>query len=158
MRSRKHPTTQRYRTCLTESEKRQNPEFVVSSTSRIVVLVPFVVSDLQIGLMLQGHGAPLSNKKKERAGVYLTNALTGWEPPEHPKKLPFVELEAERNAAYHVKRETPILVILGNPPYNGFALEMARDITSTLVIADNTGIARHQSQRGVWSVIPATQT
>ena len=83
--------------------------------------------------MLQHHGAPLSEKKKERVGVYLTNALTGWEPPKHPKKLPFVELEEERDAADHVKRETPILVILGNPPYNGFAgiarVEEERDLS-----------------------------
>jgi hypothetical protein len=94
---------------------------------------PFVVSHLQIGLMLQHHGAPLSEKKKERVGVYLTNALTGWEPPKQPKKLPFVELEEEREAADHVKRETPILVILGNPPYNGFAgiarVEEERDLS-----------------------------
>ena len=94
---------------------------------------PFVVSHLQIGLMLQHHGAPLSEKKKERVGVYLTNALTGWEPPKQPKKLPFVELEEERDAADRVKRETPILVILGNPPYNGFAgiahVEEERDLS-----------------------------
>lgn len=94
---------------------------------------PFVVSHLQIGLMLQHHGAPLSEKKKERVGVYLTNALTGWEPPKQPKRLPFVELEEERDAADHVKRETPILVIIGNPPYNGFAgiarVEEERDLS-----------------------------
>jgi predicted helicase len=78
-----------------------------------------------MGLVLQHHGAPLSEKKKERAGVYLTNALTGWEPPKVPKKLPFIELEEERDAADLVKRERPILVILGNPPYNSFA-EIAR--------------------------------
>jgi hypothetical protein len=98
-----------------------------------ILPAPFVVSHLQIGLMLQQHGAPLSDKKKERAGVYLTNALTGWEPPKHPKKLPFVELEEERDAADHVKRDTPILVILGNPPYNGFAgiarVEEERDLS-----------------------------
>lgn len=98
-----------------------------------ILPAPFVVSHLQIGLMLQHHGAPLSEKKKERAGVYLTNALTGWEPPKQPKKLPFVELEEERDAADHVKRETPILVILGNPPYNGFAgiarVEEERDLS-----------------------------
>lgn len=98
-----------------------------------ILPAPFVVSHLQIGLMLQHHGAPLSEKKKERVGVYLTNALTGWEPPKQPKKLPFVELEEERDAADHVKRETPILVILGNPPYNSFAgiarVEEERDLT-----------------------------
>ena len=98
-----------------------------------ILPAPFVVAHLQIGLMLQHHGAPLSDKKKERVGVYLTNALTGWEPPKEPKKLPFVELEEERDAADHVKRETPILVILGNPPYNGFAgiarVEEERDLS-----------------------------
>jgi hypothetical protein len=31
------------------------------------------------------------------------------------------ELQAERDAAQHVKRDAPILVVLGNPPYNAFA-------------------------------------
>ena len=56
----------------------------------------------------------------ERAGVFLTNALTGWEPTVQ-KPLPFPELEEERDRAGRVKQDTPILVILGNPPYNGFA-------------------------------------
>ena len=37
------------------------------------------------------------------------------------KPLPFPELEEERDRADRVKQETPVLVILGNPPYNGFA-------------------------------------
>ncbi|MBL8230783.1 MAG: N-6 DNA methylase [Bryobacterales bacterium] len=95
---------------------------------------PFVVSHLQIGLILQHHGAPLSEKKRERVGVYLTNALTGWEPPKTPKRLPFVELEEERDAADQVKREKPILVVIGNPPYNSFAgiarVEEERDLST----------------------------
>jgi hypothetical protein len=87
-----------------------------------ILPAPFVVSHLQLGLLLQNLGAPLSEKSKERVGVYLTNALTGWEPPKGPKqRLMFTELEEERDAAEHVKREVPILVILGNPPYNSFA-------------------------------------
>ena len=31
------------------------------------------------------------------------------------------ELEPERDAAWRVKREVPILAIIGNPPYNAFA-------------------------------------
>ena len=52
--------------------------------------------------------------------MFLTNALTGWE-PRTTKPLPFPELEEERDRAERVKQDTPILVILGNPPYNGFA-------------------------------------
>ena len=83
---------------------------------------PFVVSHLQLGLLLQSLGAPLSQKLHERVGVYLTNALTGWNPPQGPKqKLFFPEMEEERGAAELVKREKTILVVLGNPPYYAFA-------------------------------------
>jgi hypothetical protein len=89
---------------------------------------PFVVAHLQLGLLLQQLGAPLTSN--DRASIYLTNALTGWEPPDAAKEqyiqqqlqlagLP--ELHEERDAAEHVKRDVPILVILGNPPYNGYA-------------------------------------
>jgi N-6 DNA Methylase len=81
---------------------------------------PFVIAHLRIGIALQRLGVPL-NAKTERASVYLTNALTGWvDGGEHPT-LPFPEFVAERDAADAVKRDTPILVVLGNPPYNGFA-------------------------------------
>ena len=69
---------------------------------------------------MQELDAPLSDDDTERDGVYLTNALTGWE-PRTTKPLPFPELEEERDRAERVKQDTPILVILGNPPYNGFA-------------------------------------
>lgn len=88
-----------------------------------ILPAPFVVSHLQLGLMLRHLGAPLKEDSDERVGVYLTNALTGWEPLKKPKdELPlFPELEQEREAAERVKRKAPILVILGNPPYNAFA-------------------------------------
>jgi hypothetical protein len=97
-----------------------------------ILPAPFVVAHLQLGLLLQNLGAPFSEKGKERAGIYLTNSLTGWEPPKKPKRLPFLELEEERDAADEVKRDNPILVILGNPPYNSFA-----------------GIAKVEEERGL---------
>ena len=85
-----------------------------------IMPAPFVVAHLQVGLTLQDLDAPLADDSNERAGVFLTNALTGWE-PRTSKPLPFPELEEERDRAEKVKQATPILVILGNPPYNGFA-------------------------------------
>ena len=85
-----------------------------------IMPAPFVVSHLQVGLTMQALDAPLSDDETERAGVYLTNSLTGWEPSVQ-KPLPFPELEEERDRAERVKQDTPVLVILGNPPYNGFA-------------------------------------
>ena len=85
-----------------------------------IMPAPFVVAHLQVGLTMQDLDAPLSEDINERAGIFLTNALTGWEPTVQ-KPLPFPELEQERERAQQVKQKTCVLVILGNPPYNGFA-------------------------------------
>ena len=85
-----------------------------------IMPAPFVVAHLQVGLTMQDLDATLSEDGAERAGVFLTNALTGWEPKEN-KTIPFPELEEERDRADRVKQDSPILVILGNPPYNGYA-------------------------------------
>ncbi len=84
-----------------------------------ILPAPFVIAHLQLGLELETLGAPLSDRSDppERVGVYLTNALTGWEPPkEKPKQITFPGFDEERDAAERVKKERPILVILGNPP------------------------------------------
>ena len=85
-----------------------------------IMPAPFVVAHLQVGLTMQDLDAPLSESSNERAGVFLTNALTGWE-PRVQKPLPFPELAEERDRAQRVKQKTPVLVILGNPPYNAYA-------------------------------------
>ena len=88
-----------------------------------IMSAPFVIAHWQVGNLLADVGAPANATKDERPAIYLTNALTGWEPPSGPKAtLPlFPELEKERDQAEHVKRDVPILVVIGNPPYNAFA-------------------------------------
>lgn len=101
-----------------------------------ILPAPFVIAHLQLGLELETLGAPLSDRSDppERVGVYLTNALTGWEPPkEKPKQIAFPGFDDERDAAGKVKQEKPIIVILGNPPYNGFAglaMDEERDLSN----------------------------
>jgi len=96
-----------------------------AATDRIfgfeILTAPFVVAHLQIGLFLAQIGAPLIDSEEERAGVYLTNALTGWRPDEDEERRTFPEFKAERLAAEKVKQDEPILVVLGNPPYSGYA-------------------------------------
>jgi len=89
-----------------------------------ILPAPYVIAHWQVEMMLAHLGAPLADSGDERAGIYLTNSLTGWEPPAGPKRqynLAYPELAAERDAAERVKQDAPILVILGNPPYNAFA-------------------------------------
>jgi hypothetical protein len=100
-----------------------------------IMPAPYVIAHWQVGHLLREAGAPLA--ESERAAVYLTNALTGWAEAGDPGsadgqkeaaeggqaglKLVFPPLAEERDAARRVKRDRPILVILGNPPYNAFA-------------------------------------
>jgi hypothetical protein len=87
-----------------------------------ILAASFVVAHLQMGLVLQRLGVPLADG--ERAGVYLTNSLTGWLPPsEHvaAKPVTLPTLGQEREEADSLKRGQKILVVLGNPPYNAFA-------------------------------------
>ncbi|MBZ0289099.1 MAG: N-6 DNA methylase, partial [Anaerolineae bacterium] len=113
-----------------------------------ILPAPFVVAHLQIGMLLNTLHAPLTPGK--RAGVYLTNALTGWEPPEEPKTmLMFPELQRERDAADRVKRSRPILVILGNPPYSGFAgvaVDEERALSEAYRTTQNPKLPRPQGQ------------
>ena len=113
-----------------------------------IMPAPFVVAHLQVGLTMQDLDAPLSEDGTERAGIFLTNALTGWEPTVQ-KPLPFPELEEERDRADRVKQDTPVLVILGNPPYNGYA-GMAVDEERELSAAyRNTCLVRRPEGQGL---------
>ncbi|MBA3531438.1 MAG: N-6 DNA methylase, partial [Ardenticatenales bacterium] len=95
-----------------------------------ILPAPFVVAHLQLGLLLQQYHAGL-DPENERIGVYLTNALTGWKEGNQPP-LPLPEFQEEREAADGVKQQKKILVVLGNPPYNGFAgvaMQEERDLS-----------------------------
>ena len=99
-----------------------------------IMPAPFVVAHLQMGILLAELGVPLRDAD-ERAAIYLTNALTGWgdgttlAPPKDKRAgegqmhstMLFPEFAEERDAADRIKREEQILVVIGNPPYNGFA-------------------------------------
>lgn len=99
-------------------------ELKAAATRRLVgfevLPAPFVIAHWQIGNFLAEAGAPLDITTGERASIYLTNALTGWESRAAWPRLPFPELERERDLANGVKQVEPVLVILGNPPYSAF--------------------------------------
>ena len=97
-----------------------------------IMPAPFVIAHLQIASLLEAAQAPLTDQ--HRAGVYLTNSLTGWVPERHPQSAIFKEFEKEREDSEHIKQQGTILVILGNPPYNGYAgiakMEEERDLAT----------------------------
>jgi len=81
-----------------------------------LLMAPYVVSHLKLGLLLNELGAPLENQN-ERLQVYLTNSLEeGVTRAEHLAGLGHYIAEESSDAAY-VKKNQDIMVVLGNPPY-----------------------------------------
>ncbi len=87
-----------------------------------LLVAPYTIAHLKLGMFLQAQGW----KANERLGIYLTNALE--QPDEMQTPLPFAAfISDEANAALSVKRDEPILVILGNPPYSRHSTNPSRD-------------------------------
>ena len=77
-----------------------------------LLVAPYTIAHLKLSLFLQAQGWHAD----ERLRIYLTNTLE--QPAEMQPSLPFAEfISDEANAALSVKRDEPLLVILGNPPY-----------------------------------------
>jgi len=85
-----------------------------------ILPAPFVIAHWQVATLLADVGVSFDDDEGERAAIYLTNALTGWEAGAASPHLPFPELERERDLANTVKQSDPVLVIIGNPPYSAF--------------------------------------
>ena len=75
---------------------------------------PYAVSELRVSRALRDRGAPPGTA----ARVYLTDTLES--PHAEPPQLPLFmrPISEQRVKALAVKREAPVLVCLGNPPYD----------------------------------------
>ena len=80
-----------------------------------LLMAPYAVAHLKLGLLLQQTGYQF--KTDQRLGIYLTNTLE--EAIKHSEVLFAQWISEEANAAAQIKKEKPIMVVLGNPPYSG---------------------------------------
>lgn len=80
-----------------------------------LLMAPYAVAHLKLGLQLAETGYNFG--QGERLGVYLTNTL---EEAFKIQGLPFWghRIAEEANEAGKVKRDAPVMVVLGNPPYS----------------------------------------
>lgn len=80
-----------------------------------LLMAPYAIAHLKLGLQLQNLGYEFSSK--QRLGVYLTNTLDEALKQSEVLFAQFVAQEA--NEASAIKRDFPVMVVLGNPPYSG---------------------------------------
>jgi len=100
-----------------------------------LMMAPYAIGHLKIGFILDELGYSLADD--ERFKLYLTNTLEMEEIEQI--SIPGVSsLSEESHLAGKVKKEQPILVILGNPPYSGISSNV-NDWTEKLLKEDIDG-------------------
>jgi len=106
-------------------------------------MAPYAIAHLKLGLRLKETGYDI--EQSERLRVYLTNSLEEAHDLEHGQLTFFgTWLAEEADRASEVKRELPIMVILGNPPYSGHSVNNGEWVTDLLRGRDaETGESTH---------------
>ena len=78
-----------------------------------ILMASYAMSHLKLDMLLTESG--YKSRKEQRLRVYLTNSLEEHHPDTGTLFANWLSTEA--NEANHVKRDTPVMVVLGNPPY-----------------------------------------
>ena len=98
-----------------------------------LLMAPYAMAHLKLGMQLAGQDLPADDRGdwaydfagSERLGVYLTNSLEEGE-MQVPMSGPYRVITEEANSAAEIKRDMPIMVVLGNPPYSGHSANASR--------------------------------
>lgn len=80
-----------------------------------LLMASYAMAHLKLDLLLQDTG--YKPTKNQRFNIYLTNSLEEYHPDTGTLFASW--LSSEANEANHIKRDTPVMVIMGNPPYSG---------------------------------------
>ena len=99
-----------------------------------LMMAPYAMAHLKLGMQLAAQDMPEYERsdwsyrfgENERLGVYLNNSLEQAERQTATMFGPMRVLTEEANAASEIKRDLPIMVVLGNPPYSGHSANASR--------------------------------
>lgn len=93
-----------------------------------ILMASYSMAHLKLELKLQQTG--FKPKKQQRLRIYLTNSLEKQHPDMEARFANWLSTEA--NEASHIKRDTPVMVIMGNPPYSGISTNKSEWITNLI--------------------------
>ena len=85
-------------------------------------MASYTIVHLKLGMTLDSLGIDINNLKN-RIGIYLTNTLEEAGNTENTGNLfGFMDSIAEESReASIIKKDTPIMCVIGNPPYSGIS-------------------------------------
>ena len=92
-----------------------------------VLMASYAMAHTKLEMVLRDSGCELG---EARLRIYLTNSLEEYHPD--TGKLFAQWLADEANDANFIKRDTPVMVVLGNPPYSGESANKGKWITDLL--------------------------
>lgn len=93
-----------------------------------LLMASYAMAHLQLDLLLKETGFRAT--KDQRFRVFLTNSLEEHHPDTGTLFASWLSNEA--NEANHIKRDTPVMVIMGNPPYSGESANKGEWIASLM--------------------------
>lgn len=79
-----------------------------------LLMTSYAMAHLKLDMLLTETGYT-NQSAQDRLRIYLTNSLELDDAPDMPL---FHYLSAEANEANRIKREAPVMVVMGNPPYS----------------------------------------
>ena len=93
-----------------------------------LLMASYAMAHLQMDLLLTETG--FKPTKEQRLKIYLTNSLE----ESHPDTGTLFAnwLSSEANEANYIKRDTPVMCIVGNPPYSGISSNNGEWITKLI--------------------------
>ncbi|MDP8315348.1 MAG: type ISP restriction/modification enzyme [Candidatus Celaenobacter antarcticus] len=80
-----------------------------------LLMASYTMAHLKLDMLLSETG--YKPKQEKRFHIYLTNSLEEYHPDTGTLFASW--LSNESHEANHIKRDTPVMVVLGNPPYSG---------------------------------------
>ncbi len=103
-----------------------------------LLMAPYAVAHLKLGMQLAALDLPKEQRaawaydfaSDERLGIFLTNSLEQGLVRSRLLLGSFISDEA--NEAARVKQESPVMVVIGNPPYSGHSANKGEWITHLL--------------------------
>ncbi|SOR31759.1 Adenine specific DNA methyltransferase [Methylorubrum extorquens] len=88
-----------------------------------LLMASYSMCHMKLELLLQETGYKPKAAIQPRLNVYLTNSLQKYD--DELDKLPLIEwFSRESNEASYIKKYSPIMVAIGNPPYSGLSSNM----------------------------------
>ncbi len=88
-----------------------------------LLMASYAIAHMKLEVLLKETGYQFSHN--QRLNIFLTNTL---EDSDKQDPLPFARfISQEANAAVAIKREKPIMVVIGNPPYSGHSANRDKD-------------------------------